>query len=101
MGLRLDLQALLEATLESQNVYFQSPGNVAMQYPCIVYARDRSDTEFADNRPYHTETRYQVTMIDRNPDSAIFPKVRGLPQCIHIRSFVADNLHHDVFALVF
>lgn len=97
---RLQLQALLEATIESEAVYFQSPGNVDMEYPCVVYSRDRSDTTFADNRPYSQATRYQVTLIDRNPDSVLFSKIRDLPQCLHIRSFPANNLHHDVFTLV-
>lgn len=101
MGLRLDLQTILEATLGSDKVYFQPPSNVSMTYPCIVYKRDRSDSTFADNRPYNYPVRYQVTLIDRNPDSVTFPKLVGLSQCLHIRSFAADNLHHDVFSLVY
>lgn len=101
MAPRVNLHTLLESVLGSENVYFQPPANISMVYPCIVYKRDRSDTEFANNRPYHSETRYQVTLIDRNPDSATFPGIRDLPQSLHIRSFAAHNLHHDVFTLVF
>ena len=99
MGRRLQLQTLLEAMCD--NVYFQPPASVQMQYPCIVYERDTADTEFAGNQPYRYTQRYQVTVIDRNPDSEIPGKVATLPMCTSNRNFVADNLNHDVFQLYY
>lgn len=101
MGLRLQLQSLLEEVLGTDNVYFQPPANVQMQYPCIIYARDAAVTRFAGNKPYRYTKRYQVTVIDRDPDSEIPEKVANLPLCIHNRYFTADNLNHDVFNLYF
>lgn len=72
-----------------------------MQYPCIVYSRDRAQTRFASNNPYKYTKGYQVTVIDRNPDSEIPDKVALLPMCEHNRFFTADNLNHDVFTLFF
>jgi hypothetical protein len=72
-----------------------------MQYPCIVYNRDSADTEFADNTPYRYTKRYQVTVIDRNPDSGVPDKVAALPRCSYDRFFTADNLNHDVFNIFF
>lgn len=101
MGQRLELQTLLESLLGTRNVYFQPPANVQMKYPCIVYSRDASDTKFADNNPYHHTKRYQVTVIDQNPDSIIPDKIANLPMCTHNRFFTADNLNHVVFTLFF
>lgn len=101
MGQRLDLQAILEALLGTDKVYFQPPKSIQMSYPCIVYKRDKIKTEFADNGPYSLDVRYLVTVIDRNPDSAIPIKVAKLPKCIYDRSFPADDLNHDVFILYF
>jgi len=72
-----------------------------MQYPCVVYNRDDAITEFANNQPYAYTKRYQVTVIDRNPDSDIPDRIAALPLCIHHRFFVKDNLNHDVFNLYF
>jgi hypothetical protein len=72
-----------------------------MKYPCIVYNRDEAVTKFADNSPYRYTKRYQVTIIDRDPDSDIPGKVAALPQCLFNRFFVADNLNHDVYNLYF
>lgn len=101
MGLRLDLQKLLEQILDSRNVYFQPPANVQMEFPAIVYERDDVNTVFADNRPYRHVKRYQVTVIDRDPDSGIPDQVAELPQCSFSTAFVANNLNHSVFNLYF
>lgn len=100
-GQRLSLQTILETILGSRNVYFQPPANVQMKYPCIVYNRDFAETEFAGNKLYRRVKRYQVTVIDRDPDSEIPDKVAALPLCKFSRFFTADNLNHDVFNIFF
>lgn len=99
MAQRLQLHELLLAMAD--NVYFQPPSGLAMLYPCIVYKRDRADTEFGDDLPYRISKKYQVTVIDRNPDSDIPDKVAALPSCLHNRSFAAGQLNHDVYTLYF
>lgn len=94
---RLELQSLLEEI--SENVYFQPPENVKMQYPCIVYKRSVAETRFGDNVPLLNWMRYEVTIIDRDPDSALLDPVKDLPMCIFNRHFVAQDLNHDVFNL--
>lgn len=101
MDKRLELQDLLEFTLESTNVYFQPPANVAMKYPAIVYERDQADSKFASNALYRYTKRYMVTVITRDPDSEVPDKVAALPMCLFSRHFAADNLNHDVFNLYF
>lgn len=101
MGQRLLLQSLLTEILGSNNVYFQPPSNLQMQYPCIVYERDNVSTKFANDKPYLHTKRYQVTVIDRNPDSEIPDKVGTLPMCSFTRHFAADNLNHDIFNLYY
>jgi hypothetical protein len=102
MASRESLQALLEEILgESAKAYFQPPANVTMTYPCVVYRRDNMDSRFADNVPYVRTRRYQMTVIDRNPDSEIIDKIAVLPMCFYNRSFTKDGLNHDVFVLYY
>ena len=103
MAPRLELQALLESLLGTPNVYFQPPSSSQMEYPCFVYNRDRVETEHADNRPYHKKSRYQITIIGEDPDEVaeISGRVGDLPTASFDRSFVADNLNHDVLTLFF
>ena len=101
MDRRLQLQDLLEATLQSTNVYFQPPANIVMQFPCIVYSRDGANSQYADNYAYRNTKRYSITYIDRNPDSAIPDKIAKLPLCAFSRHFTTEGLHHDVFNLYF
>jgi hypothetical protein len=101
MGPRLDLHEILKQTSGVANVYFQPPSNLQMNYPCIVYSRDNAQSKFADNAPYRYTQRYQVTVIDRDPDSEIPNKIAALPLCLYSRHFTADGLHHDVYSLYF
>lgn len=101
MTQRQELQKTLTELLGSENVYFQPPPNIIMKYPCIVYRRDFRTITFADNRPYKNKQRYQVTVIDVDPDSTIHEKVSELPLCSYDRFFTADNLNHDVYNLFF
>lgn len=98
---RLQLQEVLEGLLGTSQVYFQPPNNVQMEYPCIVYKRDTANTAFAGNLPYRHTKRYQVTVIDQNPDSLIPDKVAQLPMCIHNRHFSVGHLNHDIYILYF
>lgn len=99
MGQRLDLQEILEEI--TPKVYFQPPSNLTMVYPCIVYQRDYADTKFAGNNPYGYTQRYQVTLIDPDPDTNILGKIARLPMCVFNRHYVVNNLNHDVFTLYF
>jgi hypothetical protein len=96
---RLELQALLEEIVD--NVYFQPPNTLLIQYPCILYVREGSELKHADNRIYRHTKRYQVTVIDRNPDSPLPDQVLELPLCSFDRYFPADDLNHYVFTLFF
>ena len=99
MAPRQQLQSLLETITE--HVYFQTPTNIKLQYPCIIYERDDSWSVSAGNRPYARIKRYQVTVVDRNPDSELPDEVESLPYCSFVRHFSADNLNHYVFTLFF
>jgi hypothetical protein len=99
MGQRSVLNQVLSGLCE--NVYFQPPSNVQMQYPAIVYERDAADTMHADNVAYRFTKKYELKLISRNPDESIFEALAAMPMCRHERFFVADNLNHDVFTLYF
>lgn len=98
---RLQLQSLLEGLLGSDEVHFQPPATILLNYPCIVYNLDYGVTEFAGNRPYSFTKRYQVTAIDRDPDSQLPDKLAELPLCTINRTYRADGLNHFVFNIYF
>ena len=101
MASRLKLQTMLEELLGSRNVYFQPPLSVKMSYPAIVYSRKLIDNEYADNTVYKQSFAYDLTIIDKNPDSDISMKISKLPKCRFDRHYVSDNLNHYVFTLYF
>lgn len=94
---RADLQALLETLVD--DVYFQPPTNVSLRFPCIIYKRNTDWVKHADNDLHLRMLQYEVTVIDRDPDSMIPVEVAKLPMCRFQRHFTADDLNHDVYNL--
>ena len=103
MGQRLELHAVLKALLPEgkKYIYFQAPGNTAMQYPCIMYSEDGVIARHANDGLYSRTKRYQVTIIDEDPDTEIPDKVANLPLSAFRRRFVADRLNHYIYNLYF
>lgn len=101
MNRRLELHEILCEVLGSRNVYFQPPEGLKMKYPVIVYSRDDIVNDHADNNPYIRSVAYQVTVIDKDPDSEIVDKISTLPMCEFDRHFASENLNHDVFTLYY
>lgn len=94
-------KALIEL-LGSNNVYFQPPESIKMNYPCIVYKRSTGKTQYANNMPYEYDQKYSVTYIDKEPDSGMVEKIAmAFPKCYYDRSFVYENLNHDVFSIYY
>ena len=96
---RLYLQTIFEEILGSRNVYFQPPASVQMKYPAIVYSLKDLDVRRANDELYTFKTAYEVTLIDKNPESGFVEKIIKLPYCSFDRSYVADNLNHFVFTI--
>ena len=84
-----------------KNLYFQPPTNVKMEYPAIVYKINSVDNHHANNKPYAQFLSYQLTVIDKNPDSDIFKALLKAPMCKYDRSYTADNLNHFVFTIYY
>ena len=98
---RYALQTLLESLIAGVHVYFQPPPNLQMVYPAIVYNRDYLASEFADNIPYSTTFRWQVTVIDTDPDSPLHAKLVEMPMMKYVRHYTSDNLNHDIYDVYF
>lgn len=101
MDRRLSLQEMLVNILGSNNVYFQPPETIKLQYPCIIYERSNIDEKYADNRAYMSMVRYSLTLITRSPESDLVKAILELPYCSYDRYYAADTLNHDVFTLYY
>ena len=88
-----------DPVLEGPAVYYQPPSTVYMQYPCIRYALSRDNPLYADDTTYLAVPRYDVTVIDPDPDSDIPDWVKTLPGVRLERVYTAENLHHWVFTV--
>lgn len=102
MASRLELHEELREILKTKNVYFNPPSSFEMNYPCIRYSLSGIDLTSANNDNYLIAKKYEVIVIDYDPDTTIYDElIRRFPKCRFDRSYIADNLYHYVFTLYY
>lgn len=102
MASRLKLHEELCEILGTKNVYFQPPASVKMIYPCIRYSLSSVDSIYANDKNYKNTKRYEIIVIDRDPDSDIYEKILNhFEMCGFDRPYVSDNLNHWVLTLYY
>lgn len=97
-----ELHDLLRENKYPENVYYQAPSTVMMDYPCIRYNRSDIRTQYADNKAYIQKDQYTLIVIDPDPDSQI-PEILldHFPLISFDRQYPADNLNHFVLTLYY
>ena len=101
MASRLVLQSKLEELLESENVYYQPPETMKLNYPAIIYSKSNIEKRSANNGLYLHSTSYEIIVVDKKPDNPVIEKLLALPMCSYDRTYKADNLNHDVLTLYY
>ena len=102
MASRLKLHEELCEILGSENVYYKPPASIKMRYPCIRYSFDGIDQRRANDKMYNSTNRYEVTVIDYDPDSEIHMKLlEHFEMCSFDRNYTSDNLNHNVLTLYY
>ena len=97
MSGRLRLHEALTEIMEGVGeVYYQPPPSVHLNYPCIVYTKTRIQKLAADNRSYRLYSMFEVTVMDRDPDSTLPDRVMELPYSEYDRHYTSGQLHHDI-----
>lgn len=101
MSKRLELHAELTAIDGLAAAYYNPPENVKMTYPCIRYSRTGERVKFASNGRHVVCDRYDILVIDRDPDSVIVEALRNFQYCTFERMYAADGLFHFQFNLFY
>lgn len=80
--------------------YFQPPSGLQLEYPCIVYHKTDKFRDYANDDIYRAIQEYQITVIDKNPDSVIADNIESYFQYCEINQyFTVDNLNHTTLNL--
>lgn len=98
---RSQLQTLLEETLGSDEVHYQRPENLQMNYPAFIYSREYGVKTHADNVPYFGAKQYQVIAILEDPDDPAADRLEALPYVSFEREYPGNDLLHKVFNIYF
>ena len=99
MASRTELQAFLESLLGSKEVFFQAPESTKMKYPAIKYSLSGFDKKHANNKIYGSMTRYDIILMDWDPDSEFVDKLNSVQYCSFDRYYPVNGLNHWLFTL--
>jgi len=100
MRKRLDLHKELVKFYE--HAYFQPPSNIQMVYPCIVYNKGARDRKYSNNGIYLALQLYEITLIERDPDSEVANAMEEyFDHCTITQNFNTDNLNHTTINLYY
>ena len=99
---RVQLHEKLCTVLGSRNVYFQPPNGTQINYPCIIYKNESSNSEYADDKTYKFVPEYSITCISPSSIDNIAERlIEEFPMIRFVRHYVADNLSHDILNLFY
>lgn len=100
MNSRIKLDAELKE-IAGENVYYQPPESLKMNYPAIQYRRDKITPINADNINYVNYHKYTIIVIDKDPDSELVEKISNFKTCRHLSHYTKDGFNYDVFSLYY
>lgn len=92
----------LRSLLDTNFVYYQPPESVKIHYPCVIIKRARPFTLYANNHNYHRRQLFELTVIDKDPDSPYIAAIADhYEYCRVANHFTKDDLNHDVIELYY
>ena len=82
---------------KTPRVFYNSPGNKLISYPCIIYRQVSLRPRFADNRKYYTSTTYELQVLHRLPDDPIIDDIYDrINSSVFLNSYTMDNIIHTI-----
>lgn len=102
MASRIELNNKFKSLIRNDNVYFQPPESIKINYPAIIYDLARNESIIADNFSYKITKCYDVTIIFKDPEFNLSQiLLENFSNCTHIRRYVSDGLYHDILRLYY
>ena len=98
---RIEFHNKLIELFGSNNVYYQPPENLKMEYPAIRYSKSDMEDIYANNIKYISRDVYDLVVIDKKPDNPVIKKLLELPYSEFDRHYVADGLNHDIIRIFY
>jgi hypothetical protein len=98
---RFLFDAKLKEITELTNVYYDPPESVLMEYPAIVYKKTNMPARYANNKKYIKRLAFEVKVIAEDADTKYVDLINDMDFSHYDRHYVAYDLHHDVFTIIF
>lgn len=101
MKTRIEFSEMLKANLHCSNFYFQPPETTKLKYPCVIYKLENYLHHYGSNKKYDGYKRYNVTYVDKDPDSVVPDEIGQLPFSSFNTFYTSENLNHWSFSIYY
>ena len=85
--------------LGSDNVYYNPPESLKMNFPCIVYNNSYIESIHADNIKYLDYTTYKITVISKKPDHPAIRAILDVPMTKFSANYTKNGFYYTVIIL--
>lgn len=95
---RVNFDTKLRSILPPEyTLYFQPPTNTVLKPPYVLYKRLDVAQRMASNVKYISKEKYQITVVDSDPDSVLASILTMHPDAHFQQEYPQNNLYHHVF----
>ena len=103
MDRRIEFDNLLKAILGSDNVYFQPPESMKLEYPCIIYNFATDDIDYADDEIYLLRHKYTIRYIalPKDFDGPTKDRITKLLKVPCTQTYASSGLYHCVYTKIY
>lgn len=92
-----DLLHLLQQAVQHDRVYFQTPENLKIEYPAVVFHLSKIEIDRASDVPYKGAKEYSVTLITKDPEPDVIDEILKIPYSSLDTTYISDGMNHFVF----
>lgn len=94
-----DLLHLLRQAVQHNQVYFQPPENLKIEYPAVVFHLSKIEIDHASDTPYKGAKEYSVTLITKDPEPDVIDEILKIPYSSLDTTYISDGMNHFVFTV--
>ena len=99
MDQRLLFHSKLSSVLPGVALFFSKPPDTELVYPCVIYTRSRAKALHANGKKYSVRPMFTCVLMTNLPDDHLFNILENMSLSTHDRSYLSDDINHDVFTI--
>lgn len=96
---RIKVRDILIGIIGTGKVWYQTPDQSKLTYPCIRYDYAGPRNTYADNGKYIVRHAFTVTLMTDNPLDELVDELMELKNSEYDRPYKSEGIYHHVYTI--